>query len=143
MKVLLEERQEISLLPKHIAVVAGITSSMMLVCIVEYFAVKGEIKADIQDYFQHLVPLTKWCQAMDLNKWTDDTFFFGVDIDILLWYFDGLPGDRLPTCLLKGLTVHRSLPVRIETQIVCSVFGSFRSNVCFGWRYLFSCSNDC
>ena len=58
-------------------------------------------------------------------------------------YFDGLPGDRLPTCLLKGLTVHRSLPVRIETQIVRSVFGSLRSNVCFGWHYLLACSNDC
>ncbi len=42
-KVLLEERQETSVLPKHIAVVAGITSGMMLVCMVEYFAVRGEI----------------------------------------------------------------------------------------------------
>jgi len=58
-------------------------------------------------------------------------------------YFDGLPGDRLPTCLLEGLTVHRSLPIWIEIEIVRSVFGSLRSNVCFGWHYLLACSNDC
>ena len=92
LKVLLEERQEISLLPKHIAVVAGITSSMMLVCMVEYLAVRGEIKPDIKDYFQHLVPLTKWCSAYDLNEWTADTFFFGVDVEYSSAF----------TCILTG-----------------------------------------
>ena len=57
-------------------------------------------------------------------------------------YFDGLLRDRLPTCLLKGLTVHRSLPIWIEIEIVRSVFGSLRSNVCYRRCYLFASSND-
>ena len=81
LKVLLEERQEISLLPKHIAVVAGITSSMMLVCMVEYFAVRGEIQTEIQDYSQHLVPLTKWCSGMNSSEYNANTLFFGVDVE--------------------------------------------------------------
>lgn len=52
-------------MPKHIAFVAGITSTMMLVCIVEYFAVNGEKSTDIKGYFQHLEPLVKWCKPMD------------------------------------------------------------------------------
>jgi len=80
-KTLLEERQEISGLQKHIAVVVVLTTSMMLVCLVEYFIVKEEISSEIEDYLLHLEPLVKWCKGFAQDEFDKETLFFGVDVE--------------------------------------------------------------
>jgi len=41
-KLLLEDRQEINFLPKHMCVVGALTASMMLICVIQYYSLRGK-----------------------------------------------------------------------------------------------------
>ncbi len=82
-KKLLTDRQEIIYLREHSLKVAIMTFAMMLICIIQYYAMNGEEKTEqyITEYYNQTKPMILQCKNLDPEYYKPNTLFFGVDLD--------------------------------------------------------------